>query len=205
MKIESFSGDYAFLSNFYPCLVPFEGIEYPTAEHAFQAAKTLDLAKRQEIAALPTPAEAKRAGRKLQLRPGWERVKFRMMNQIVDNKFTWNPDLRQLLIKTKGSELIEGNDWNDTFWGVCDGAGENRLGRILMGTREWMEGIDRWLRPKVLTFEEVAEERRQSAQHNLKAVGADITRYSCDDCSLPRVCALAFDSYNTDGDCLLDK
>lgn len=31
--------------------------------------------------------------------------------------------------------LVEGNNWNDTFWGVCRGRGENNLGRILMKVR----------------------------------------------------------------------
>ena len=30
---------------------------------------------------------------------------------------------------------IEGNTWNDTFWGVCNGQGQNWLGKILMLVR----------------------------------------------------------------------
>lgn len=67
-KIDSFSGEYDFLSNFYSQEITYDGIKYPTNEHAFQAAKTLDLAKRQAIAKLATPGQAKRAGRKVLLR-----------------------------------------------------------------------------------------------------------------------------------------
>ena len=42
-KIDSFSGEYDFLSNFYSQEITYDGIKYPTNEHAFQAAKTLDL------------------------------------------------------------------------------------------------------------------------------------------------------------------
>src|SRR5690348_9381030 len=62
-KIAEFQGEYRFLSNFWPAEVAYEGITYPTAEHAYQAAKTMDVNERKRIAALPTPAEAKAAGR----------------------------------------------------------------------------------------------------------------------------------------------
>jgi len=37
--IDSFKGDFRFLSNFYPVNVDYEGIMYPTVEHAYVAAK----------------------------------------------------------------------------------------------------------------------------------------------------------------------
>ena len=38
----------------------------------------------------------------------------------------------------RGCNLIEGNtwEWSRTFWGVCNGSGENHLGRLLMKVRE---------------------------------------------------------------------
>ena len=45
-KISSFKGKYEFLSNFYGCMVEFEGISFPSAEHAFQAAKVLGAGSR---------------------------------------------------------------------------------------------------------------------------------------------------------------
>src|SRR5690348_15374614 len=81
-KIAQFQGDYRFLSNFWPATVEFQGSPYPTAEHAYQAAKSLDLNERTRIAALPTPADAKREGRKLKLRSDWETAKFAVMEQV---------------------------------------------------------------------------------------------------------------------------
>ena len=49
-EILSFDGEFAFLSNFSPSLLEYEGLTYPTLEHAFQAAKSLDPARRIEIA-----------------------------------------------------------------------------------------------------------------------------------------------------------
>ena len=46
-----------------------------------------------------------------------------------------DPLLTRELIATGHLDLIEGNTWNDTFWGVCDGAGENNLGKLLMKVR----------------------------------------------------------------------
>ena len=49
-----------------------------------------------------------------------------------------NPDLREKLVATGDAELIEGNHWNDTCWGVCKGIGQNNLGKILMEVRDML-------------------------------------------------------------------
>jgi ribA/ribD-fused uncharacterized protein len=134
-KIESFHGEYRFLSNFYPSIVEFEKVLYPTAEHAYQAAKTLDPKVRQEIARCTTPGEAKRMGKCIALRPNWDNLKLTAMAMIVGDKFYRHPDLADKLLATKDAVLIEGNWWGDTFWGVCKGKGENHLGKLLEGVR----------------------------------------------------------------------
>jgi ribA/ribD-fused uncharacterized protein len=135
-RIDSFQGEYRFLSNFWPAVVEYEGITYPSIEHAYQAAKTLDRNERRRIAAIVEPGDAKRAGRALpNQRKDWEQVKLRVMEDCVRYKFTHHADLRDKLLATGDAELIEGNTWNDRFWGVCDGQGENHLGKILMKIR----------------------------------------------------------------------
>ena len=47
-----------------------------------------------------------------------------------------NPELRSLLLATGNEELVEGNWWRDTYWGVCEGVGQNKLGKLLMQVRE---------------------------------------------------------------------
>ncbi|MBI5762056.1 MAG: NADAR family protein [Planctomycetes bacterium] len=133
--ITEFQGELRFLSNFWLAPVVHEGIAYPSAEHAYQAAKTLDMAERRRIAAIRDPAEAKREGRKLTLRPDWETAKFTVMEHCVRDKFTRNADLTAKLLATGNAELIEGNTWGDRVWGVYQGQGENRLGKILMKVR----------------------------------------------------------------------
>src|SRR3954454_2152936 len=85
-KIAQFQGEFRYLSNFWPATVEFEGITYPTVEHAYQSAKTLDVNERKRIAAMKTPEEAKRAGRALKQREDWEKVKFDVMETCVRYK-----------------------------------------------------------------------------------------------------------------------
>lgn len=135
--IYRFSHGYRFLSNFFPSEVYFDGLSYPTVEHAFQAAKTLDIAQRSHIRAQPTPAKAKEEGRKVKLRPDWETVKVQVMYLLLVQKFS-RPDLRESLLATGDLRLVEGNTWGDTYWGVCNGEGTNVLGKLLMTVRNVM-------------------------------------------------------------------
>ena|SRR3712207_6611903 len=133
--IDQFTGKYHFLSNFAACTLDVEGIVCPTVEHAFQAMKSLDPAERACIAGAATPAAAKWAGRKVALREDWEQVKVGIMEDLVRQKFS-DPELREKLLATGDEELVEGNTWNDRFWGVCRGQGQNQLGKILMRVRD---------------------------------------------------------------------
>jgi hypothetical protein len=82
------------------------------------------------------PKEAKLIGRDIQLREDWHSVKDEIMYNIVKDKFLRNPDIRQRLLYTINDDLVEGNNWNDTYWGVCNGIGQNKLGKILMRVRK---------------------------------------------------------------------
>lgn len=133
--IDSFKGEYAFLSNFQRCRVQFEGEEYISTEHAYQAAKTLIPEERETVRLCGTPGQAKGLGNKCTLRPDWEEVKLGVMRDLLVQKFAY-PDLRAKLEATGNQELVEGNYWNDTYWGVCKGVGTNWLGRLLMEIRD---------------------------------------------------------------------
>lgn len=135
--IKKFSGEYEFLSNFADTLICDDaGIYYTTVEAAFQAAKTNDLELRRRMARFE-PKDAKRFGRKVDLRSDWDGVKDEIMYQLVKKKFSDNSfGYRDKLLATRDAELIEGNTWNDRYWGVCRGEGKNKLGQILMRVRE---------------------------------------------------------------------
>ncbi len=134
--IARFAGEYRFLSNFYPAKVILDGVVYPTTEHAYQSAKSTDPDERITICGAPTPWEAKSLGRNVKLRGLWNQLKFGIMYDLVWQKFSLHEDLKKGLLETGDQELIEGNAWGDTIWGVCNGKGDNWLGLILMDVRK---------------------------------------------------------------------
>ena len=81
------------------------------------------------------PGQAKRIGRRIELRPGWDDVRDEIMLDLIRIKF-YLPSLATKLLATGDAELVEGNYWGDTYWGVSRGRGENRLGQILMQVRD---------------------------------------------------------------------
>lgn len=131
--ITTFRDNNFFLSNFYPAPVVYQGVRFENSEAAFQAAKCPR--RMREFCSL-SPSEAKKLGRHVGLRIDWEEVKLGVMYQVCKAKFLQNPDLARKLIDTGDAELIEGNTWGDTVWGVCNGVGENNLGKTLMRIRE---------------------------------------------------------------------
>jgi ribA/ribD-fused uncharacterized protein len=144
--IAFFRGRWEFLSNFYPSEVKLKGKTYPTVEHAFQAAKTLDEADRERIRLAETAGQAKAMGRKVALRSGWavgnNGIRVQVMRALLKQKFAPGTELAQKLLDTEDREIVEGNTWNDTFWGVCNGKGKNRLGELLMAIREELRNAD---------------------------------------------------------------
>jgi len=133
--IYGFQGEYRFLSNFWPVVVTLDCKRYPTVEHAYQAAKCLDLESRISIQAAATASVAKRMGRFIKIRPDWDQVKVSIMEDLLRQKFTQEP-LKSKLLLTFDKYIEETNTWNDTFWGVCNGKGQNVLGNLIMKIRK---------------------------------------------------------------------
>lgn len=137
--INKFEGEYFFLSNFYPSPIVIKDGEdkfiAKTVEHYFQYMKTPSMEEGIGILAANTPGKAKRLGRECHLRKDWEQIKDKVMLTALRKKFTI-PELKKKLIATGDKELIEGNWWRDTYWGVCEGVGQNKLGKLLMQVRE---------------------------------------------------------------------
>ena len=131
--IKAFQGRFRWLSNFVRCPVLLYGVAYPSVENAYQAAKATDAFQRTPFVNL-TAGQAKKAGRKLVLRGDWEAVKLEVMESLIRQKYSQEP-FKTWLRDTGTSNLEEGNTWGDTFWGVCNGEGENHLGRLIMKIR----------------------------------------------------------------------
>lgn len=128
--------EYHFLSNFYEHQFKYMGWDFATSEHAYQAMKATSTKDLEFVAAAETPAGAKKRGRKIKCRDNWDKEKYEVMKSIIQVKFFSSIALSTLLIETENETLVEGNWWGDTYWGVCKGGGENKLGYILMEVRD---------------------------------------------------------------------
>ncbi len=172
-RISSFRGKYGFLSNMTTAVFEWDGRTYRNSEAAFQSAKSLDPKERDSFSEL-TGVVAKRAGRKVQLRSDWEAVKVAIMEDVVREKFLQNPDLLKKLLDTGDAELVESNNWHDTFWGVdqATGEGENHLGRILMKLRADIGGDDYLQKVQQMRAEKAraAEEAQEKAAAEMKKI-----------------------------------
>ncbi len=131
--IRGFFDAYRFLSNFWPCAVTYGGLDFPSVENAYQAAKCAvpaDMASFVDLSA----GDAKKRGAEVALRQDWDAIRLSVMRDLLVQKFA-DPVLRQQLIDTGDVALVEDNTWDDRFWGVCGGQGENNLGKLLMSVR----------------------------------------------------------------------
>jgi len=155
-----------YLSNYYgrhnarDFVLNINGVNWPSVEHYFQAAKfasaddaasvayvsLISKAKTPNIAkilavqkigggyawrtALNAPIAASIAAG-VKLRPDWDVYRNTVMEQAVTAKFEQNPALRARLLATGDAPLVEASP-RDSYWGAgADGKGQNRLGMIL--------------------------------------------------------------------------
>ena len=131
----------------------YNGIEYPTVEHAFHAQKVGDndpsveeyrFALSTNVSDVLTPSDAKKFGSKTSfkennftLRSDWDKVKLKIMEEITREYYLSNSDLTDKLIKTGEKLLIHKGFRIDDYWGVKkEDVGENNHGKILMKLRE---------------------------------------------------------------------
>jgi predicted NAD-dependent protein-ADP-ribosyltransferase YbiA (DUF1768 family) len=140
-KILGFQDEFRFLSNFEEVKVFLEGEtdSYPSVEHAYQASKTTNRKLRKIFRQL-SAGQAKTLGQNIITRPDWDdEMRIKTMRELLFQKFDSanrdNIELVKKLLKTGDAQIIEGNNWGDTFFGVCDGKGFNHLGKLLMEVR----------------------------------------------------------------------
>ena len=133
---------YGVFSNLYRRAVAFEGREYPTAEHAYQAGKACKEEVREWILNAPSPALAAMAAHGLytwDIVPNWSKIKFDRMRDVLRAKFAQHDDLRELLLSTGNTRLVEAGKTDNAVnrtWGEVNGKGKNMLGVLLMEVRE---------------------------------------------------------------------
>jgi ribA/ribD-fused uncharacterized protein len=138
--IYSFQGEYRWLSNFFFCFpIMLDGEQYRSTEHAYQAAKfEFGSEHRHIIRMTPSAGFVKSYARRYakDINPEWNSLSLEYMYDLNYQKFRFKPDLQEKLLATGDLHIEEGNHWGDTFWGTCNGVGENHLGKILMRIRE---------------------------------------------------------------------
>ena len=140
--INKFEGKYRFLSNFYEHPVTVDRLTYRNSEAAFHAGKTIYKEQFTNLSA----SDAKKLGRRINMRYDWDEVKDLWMFHVLMCKFSDN-ELRQKLMDTGDEELVEGNTWHDNYWGsctcqTCKNLGKNKLGHLLMIVRSELEKED---------------------------------------------------------------
>lgn len=162
----AFASEYAFLSNFYPCSFTFDGIEYDSAERAYQCTRARrlnapDLA--QQIFTCQNAKECKLLSHHVESTNDWDNEKQFVMKAIVRDKFTQNTHLLEKLLLTGNKTLIEAT--TDPFWGAAaiigskmltkgKWKGANHLGTILGDFRDDFRRTDPWLDFHVPTSDE---------------------------------------------------
>ena len=137
-NIMGFFGENRFLSNFEPCVVEINGTVFRSSESAYQSMKFVHIQglflQFRGITAYQSKKLAN--ANKANIIGGWDNMKIHIMTSVVRQKFSnKNPLLLQKLLDTGDKYLEETNYWNDSFWGVFKGKGENRLGEIIMEVR----------------------------------------------------------------------
>ena len=130
--IDQFKNEYQFLCNFFPNHIQYKGKIFESSEAAYQSEKCPGS---EHLFVGITANESKKLGKKLKLRLDWDQVKNGIMEEILRIKFAPGTPLAQKLLNTGDEELVEEISWQDVYWGVCNGVGQNHLGKLLMKIR----------------------------------------------------------------------
>lgn len=136
--IYRFRGNYNWLSNFYPVKIKLKDIVYPSVENAYQSMKNNNIYWKHYCRD-NSPKDVKIKSKTIKIRKNWDNIKIKCMEFCLIQKYQQEP-FKTLLKKTKNENILEGNDWGDSFWGVDltvnPNYGENNLGRLIMDIRK---------------------------------------------------------------------
>jgi ribA/ribD-fused uncharacterized protein len=141
IKFYSVSELYGQFSNFALYPIKIDGKIWQTSEHYFQAQKFDNKDYQTKIQNAISPQKATELGRsrKMKIVKNWDKIKDNIMYDVVKAKFTQYDELKELLLSTQNAKIIEHTE-NDAYWGDNgDGSGLNKLGKILMKVREFLQ------------------------------------------------------------------
>lgn len=133
--------DNFWLSNFFPAPIQWDGKEWPTSEHLYQALKFRNESDVEAIRLCKTPKQAKQLARKIR-KVAYSFLNPHLMRIAIREKFKQHPDLAEKLIATEG-RIIESSPF-DSIWGEGpNGDGLNLMGLLLMELRESLKRSSR--------------------------------------------------------------
>lgn len=174
----AFASENAYLSNFSKCSFVFDGINYDSAERAYQAErarrlKAPDLA--QQIYDCRRPNDCKRLSYYANSTPEWDQQKREVMKSIVLAKFRQNSHHRELLLATGTKRLIEAT--TDSYWGAAallgskllsngKWSGQNVLGTVLEEIREELQREYRWVQMQAESSDDASVSTSDVSTHD---------------------------------------
>ena len=148
--------DFYVLSNFSAFNLKFNGLTFPTSEHAYHYEKFAyervgesvnDAFQRRNLAMsikeAPSAHEAFKLAERWKgyRRADWDAVKVDIMREILRAKASQHEYVRRKLLETGDRELIE-DSWRDDYWGWGPNRdGQNMLGKLWMEVRAGLRGI----------------------------------------------------------------
>lgn len=147
------NGQYACMSNFYPCNFVDDDNQFNCSEQYFMYQKCLmfDPENTELLNAIlhsQNPTKIKQFGRQVRNYNDkiWSEQRYEIMKQANMLKFTQNNDICEILLST-GNEMLYEAAKNDRIWGIGYYAnavanvpihkyGQNLLGKVLMEVRD---------------------------------------------------------------------
>lgn len=142
-----FAGEWAYLSNMFPCIFEYEETEFTSSEQCFQYQKALyhnEFASAFEINTTNDPFTCKKIGELIPDENEWIKCREQIMYDINKAKFAQNDDILELFLNTGNYPLLEAT-LGDT-WGInaslrsqtareSNGSGHNLFGKLLVKLR----------------------------------------------------------------------
>ena len=121
-----------------------DDVDWPSAEHYYQAMKFEDNAIREEIRQVPHPMDTAKLAKqyKKQIRKDWDKIKETVMKRGTYIKCRTHKEVASALLKTADKKIVENSQY-DYYWGCGrDGHGENTYGKILMEIRDKLSELE---------------------------------------------------------------
>lgn len=121
-------------------------MDFLSVEHAYLYYKYDAVDFRNKCLSNIEASEIKKLSHNLKPTKNWNNVKLDIMYKLLKIKFSKEP-FKSLLLNTENQNIVEGNNWDDTFWGVdvnsTPNYGENHLGRLIMKIRDELSGSNK--------------------------------------------------------------